>query len=529
MNILDEELLEQIALADIHCFLELYNIKNEVGIPLDFQNHPFLWDIFCDLSPKQAIRKAAQVGFTTTAIIKSFWLAKSRQMDIIYTMPTYSDVKTLVTSKVDRIIDQNPVLQEWVSKKDTIGQKSIGNSMIYYDGTWSERDALSKSSDLNIHDEVDRSNLKVIEQYHSRLQHSKYGYEWMFSNPSVPNVGVDNLWNLSDQKHWFIQCKSCQKQQFLTMKNIFEGKDFNVQNNTGYYFGCFSCKTELPRYKGKWVKRWPKSDVSGYWISLLMCPWVSADEIKKLQREKPADYFDNFVLGVPHIGSGNTVTKDIIIRNLTDDINRQEGRIVIGVDPGIDIRYVIGNRQGLFHYGSCKTYRELEHFMNRWPKAIMVIDQGGDIIGPRELRAKYKNRVFLARYRNDVVSDNLFSWDDTDGIVTIQRNNTIQLLIDEFTDSRIPLYGTENDWYDYWVHWSHIYRTIEEDNFGRPRYKWVRSDRDDYVHATNYWRAGMDRFMTSEGTIINITETIGNFGYTATPDGKNLFIPKQTY
>ena len=520
-----DPLAKELAEVDIHCFLDVYNIKNEQGIPLDFHDHPFLWDIFADESPHQAIMKAAQIGFSTTAIVKSLWLAHAKKMDMIYTLPTYGDVHDFVTSKINRIIDQNPVLQEWTRDKDTIEQKRVGDSVIYYRGTWSERSALMISSDLNVHDEVDRSNLKVVDQYYSRLQHSKYRWQWLFSNPSVPEIGVHKLWNRSDQKHWFVQCDDCGKKQYLVMENI-----MRAENGEDWYFGCNKCGKELNRRKGEWIKRWNKiTDVSGYWISLLMAPWITANHIKELERTKPADYFANFVLGVPYTGSGNVVTKDVITRNLTDSVNLQEGRIVIGVDPGVDIRYVIGNAQGLFFYGECKNYDELDALMRRWPKAVMVIDQGGDIIGSRQLREKYKNRVFLAIYRQDKKGDEIFKWDDDEGTVTIDRNRTIQLVIDELTDRRIPIAGNETDWYDYWIHWSHIYRVTEEDSLGQPRSKWMRSDRDDWVHATSYWRAGMDRFMQGEGAIINIQESIGELGYTASADGKHLFRPRQTY
>lgn len=516
---------EQLATADIHVFNEVYEIKNEQGLKLDFKDHAFLWDIYSDMSPHQAIMKAAQIGFSTTAIIKSLWLAHTKKMDMIYTLPTYGDVHDFVTSKVNRIIDQNPILQEWTKDKDTIEQKKVGDSIINYRGTWSERAALMISSDLNVHDEVDRSNLKVVDQYYSRLQHSKYHWQWLFSNPSVPEIGVHKLWNRSDQKHWFVTCDGCGKKQYLVMENILQKPD-----GDGYYFGCNKCKKELNRNIGEWIPRWSKvKDVSGYWISLLMAPWVTADTIKELERTKPADYFANFVLGIPYTGSGNVVTKDVIMRNLTDAINQQKGRIVIGVDPGSDIRYIVGNNEGIFYYGQCKGYGELEQLMKRWDKAIMVIDSGGDLVASRELREKYKNRIFLAYYRQDRKNDEFFSWNDEEGSVTIDRNRTIQLVIDELTDRRIPIYGNETDWYDYWVHWSHIYRVSEEDNLGQIRHKWQRSDRDDWVHATVYWRAGMDRFMNGEGAIINIQDTFGEVGYTTDPTGKHLFRPKQTY
>jgi hypothetical protein len=72
---------------------------------------------------------------------------------------------------------------------------------MYFRGTKTERAALAVSSDLNIHDEEDRSDQQVIAQYSSRLQHSDYKWEWHFSNPSVKGNGVDRYWEISDQKH----------------------------------------------------------------------------------------------------------------------------------------------------------------------------------------------------------------------------------------------------------------------------------------------------------------------------------------
>lgn len=522
-----EQQKEALSLADIHIFLELFEIKNEKGEKLDFKEHPYLWDMYGDENPIQVVMKGAQIGFTTLAIIKSLWIGRSKKMDIIYTMPTVTDSDTLVTSKVNRIIEQNPKLQEWVDGRDTVSSKRIGDSMIYYRGTFTEGQAISITSDLNIHDEMDRSNMPVIEQYESRLQHSKYKYQWLFSNPSVPGFGVDKHWQKSDQKHYFYKCTSCHKQQYLTMKNILQGPDYNPLLKTGYYFGCVDCKQVLSRRKGQWVARFKDRPISGYWVSALMSCNLSADYIMS-QKEKPADYFDNFVLGLPHTGSGNTISQDIIMRNLTAEINSQKGKIVIGVDPGIDIRIVIGNREGVFYHGECKDWTEVENLLARYPRSIMVIDQGGEISPSRKLREKYPNRVFLAFYREPKKTGDLFEWDMDKGEVIIDRNNTITLLRDEFTEKRIPIFGTELDWETYWEHWSHIYRAVEEDKHGRPKYKWLRSGRDDYVHGTVYFRAGIDRFLGGEGAIISPADSFAEYGYT-TLNGRMSLQARQKY
>lgn len=509
---------EQLAEANIHIFLEHYGITNDQGVKLDFYNHPFLWDIYQDMSPTQAVIKAAQVGLSTLTNIKALWVAKNKKMDIIYSLPSAADVKEFVSGKTNRLISNNPILLNWTKDKDSIEQKRVGDSAIYFRGTWTERAALSIPADLYISDEVDRSKQDVVAQYESRLQHSQYGWRWYLSNPSSPGVGVDKLWQISDQKHWFLKCDGCGHDWFLTMENI-------MNDGTKNYFGCTKCSKELNRRKGRWVKKFQDREVSGYWISLLMSPLTSADKILELKKTKSAEYFANFVMGQPYIGKGNVLTKNLLFQNLTDRINPQDSRPIIGVDTGIDIRYTIGNKYGIYYYGECKDYSELEKLMERLPTAIMIIDKGGDIIGPIKLKERFKGRVYSCFYVVDRKLDELVKWNDEDQSIVADRNKCVQLVIDEYTEKRMPIYGSEADWYDYWLHFSHIYRTEEENTLGVPVYRWLRSDRDDWVHATVYMRIGMMRFLDVSTTFNSPSEPVGTLGAEVRPD-HTMFLPK---
>ncbi len=507
---------EELASANIHIFNEVYGITNDQGQKLDFKDHPFLWEIFNDLSPVQAIIKAAQIGISTTMNIKALWVAKNKHMDIIYSLPTAADVKEFVGGKTNRLISHNPILLEWTKDKDSIEQKRVGNSAIYFRGTWTERAALSIPADLYIADEVDRSKQDIVSQYESRLQHSKWGWRWYLSNPSSPGNGVDRYFQDSDQKHWFVKCE-CGKEQYLTMDNI-----------KGDIFGCIICGKELNRRKGRWVKRFENREISGYWISLLMCPWVTPNDIRKKQKEYSESQFANFVLGQPYIGKGNVLTRNLFFQNLTDRINPQDSRVIIGVDTGAKINYVVGNKYGIYFYGECSDYSELEKLLQRYQTAVMVIDQGGDIIGPRKLREKYPNRVYLCFFRPDRKNDELIQWNDDDGSVQVDRNKLIQLVVDEFTEKRIPIYGTESEWHDYWMQWAGMYRTSEENALGVEVHTWNKpsTGRCDYPFATVYWRVGMDRFLESYATFNEPKSDFGVLGLDVRPD-HTTFLPKR--
>ncbi len=480
---------ELVSTQSIIKFLDYYGIKNDQGQILDFKNHPYLWDIYKDLSPKQAILKAAQIGFSTTANIKSLWLAKNKGMDIIYSLPSASDVKDFVSGKTNRLIDNNPIFQDWTQDKDSIEQKRVGSNVIYFKGTWTERAAIATPADLYISDETDRSKQEIVQQFKSRLQHSKYGWEWYFSNPSAPGAGVDKYWAISDQKHWAIKCDCGEWNIGVKMDNI--------KYRDGIpYFGCIKCGAELNRKKGQWIKRWQDKEYSGYWISALIAPWITAQKILDKKKELTEEQFANFVLGQPYVGNKNTLTRQAFLQNLTNDTNTQSSRLIIGVDTGVNINYVLGNSEGIFFYDKVDGYEPIRSLLKRFPNAVAIIDQGGDIIGPRKLREEFKNRVFLCFFGNDRKNDELIRWNEKDGTVIADRNKLIQLVIDEFTEKRIPIYGTEDEWKDYWLEWAGMYRTVETSDIAPSIYEWHKpsSGRCDYPFATVYWRIGMSKF-----------------------------------
>lgn len=510
---------EYAATQSIHLFLETYGITNDQGEKLDFKDHAYLWDIYKDFSPKQAILKAAQIGFSTCANIKAMWLAKNRGMDIIYSLPSASDIKDFVGGKTNRLIANNLIFQQWTTDKDSIEQKQVGDNIIYFRGTWTERAAIAIPADLYISDETDRSKQDIVTQYKTRLQHSKYGWEWYFSNPSAPGHGVDVHWALSDQKHWFIKC-DCGEWQYLTMDNImFKDKA---------YFGCKRCKSELNRRKGQWVRRWQDKDISGYWIPALVAPWITAQQILDKKKGYSEEQFANFVLGQPYIGRGNVLTKQAFMQNLTDKVNPQDTRPIIGVDTGVGINYVVGNKYGTFFYDRCDSYEPIRNLLRRWPNSIAIIDQGGDIIGPRKLREEFQNRVFLCFFASDRKNDELIRWNDLDGTVVADRNKMIQLVVDEFTERRMPVYGKEADWYDYWLEWSGMYRTVEENALGIPVFRWNKpsSGRCDYPFAQVYLRIGLDRFLETSATFHDPSgDTFALIGLDVRPD-ETTFLPK---
>ena len=276
-----------------------HEIKNEVGMPIEFEKRRYLWDIYNDLSPLQVMLKSPQIGATVAQTIKSFYVAKKLQRDIIYTLPTDTDITDMVGGAINRIIAQNPVLMEWVKDHDTIEQKFVGKNIIRYRGTFTPKQATMVPSGCNIHDEVDSSNSVVITQYENRLSAQEDGgYRWYFSHPSLQGHGIDVYWEQSNKREWVITCPHCSKQQFLTWPESLDRERMCYQ--------CKFCKSELDthtRIHGEW-KPTSIGEFSGYHISQLMLYNKSAKDIFAAKDDpmKNEQFFYNYVLGLPYVG-----------------------------------------------------------------------------------------------------------------------------------------------------------------------------------------------------------------------------------
>lgn len=471
-------------------------IKTSNGTPFEFHDHAFMRDIIDDMAPLQVGLKPPQIGWSESMMVKSFYMMSEKHKDIVYTLPTASDRDDMVSGKVNRLIAQNPVLQVMVKDHDTIEQKSVGDNIIHYRGTWTQKAAMMVSSQLNMHDEYDSSNQSVVENYETRLQAQPGGMRWYFSHPSLPDYGVDKYWQISDQKHWFITCPHCEELQYLSWPESIDHERRCYQ--------CKKCKKELSddvRRYGNWYPKHKDRLFSGYWVSQLMCPWITADKILTDFAEKTPEYFYNYVLGLPYSGGDSKLTMQNLFQNLTNkqDVAEKEERVILGIDTGKKLDFVLGNeRLGLFHHGDAQDYGVLNGFMTRWPLCIAVIDAGGDFIGAQKFYETWPGRVFKAYAGEDRKNNQMFRWGEKDeqGQVIYDLNRTWQLCVDELREKRLALQGSEQDWWEYWLDWKNMSRIkiFDPKTNQFKGIKWVRNGRNHRASATLFWRIGMDRF-----------------------------------
>lgn len=494
-----------INIPSIHKWIHENNFVNEKKNQINFKNHFFLFDIYSDFSKEIVIKKSAQVGVSTTMIFKKLHLAKNLGVSTIYTLPSESDIWEFVPTKVDKIIMANSAIRKLLTKNSAT-LKEIGGSFIYYKGTISKTAPIMTTADLLIHDELDRSDQKIINQFKSRTigykgETPSFTGKWTLSNPSVVNNGIDFEWKKSDQKEWMITCPKCKLEQMLRW-------DRNVDFTKGEYV-CAECSMILSkkdRKLGRWVAKNPGVQVSGYHISQLMASWLTAKDLIKQQDEMDADTFANFVLGEP-ASMGDVEDFRRLILDCWTPKELDKPPYILGIDVGRVKHWVLGSSEGIFKIGKCESREELEGIIERY-NPLVVMDAGPERTWAEEFRRKYP-KFWINFYKRDKDRKKMVHWGEKKeaGIVYSDRNRVIDATINDIACGEI-LYDLDAATLNQYIkHWEVLVRKKELDAQGMERFVWDKNMEhapDHWVHATVYYWIGRSRakdisFIGSQG------------------------------
>ena len=140
--------------------------------------------------------------------------------------------------------------------------------------------------DRIVFDEVDEMDPAMIDLALERLSHSKVKEEAYLSTPSIPDFGIDKLYNEADQRVWMISCEHCGAETCLEL----EFPSCLLELPTGQVIrACKKCQKEIFPRNGHWVAQYPQrsKDLVGWWISQLNSAYVDPGKILKAFRDPP--------------------------------------------------------------------------------------------------------------------------------------------------------------------------------------------------------------------------------------------------
>src|SRR3989441_8069595 len=320
------------------------------GRPFGFEGHEYLRGIYDDASPHVVLSKAAQIGGTTWAILRSIHACMSG-LNVMYFFPTRTDVLEFSKSRVSPLLMDNPFLLRLMKDTDTAGLKRIGDAHLYLRGMQSTVGMKSVPADMIVFDELDEATPDAKALARERLAHSDYKRIIELSNPSLPEYGIDESFQASDQRHWTLKCPACGAWTALE-KEFPEklGQEVRIilpRPDGTFYRACPECSTELDLVAGEWVPDYPGRPIHGYRISQLFSSKVDPGEIyREYRKTYNPERFYTLKIGIPWADVENKLSTHEVLALCGDQgfLERSPRPCTMGVDTGKELHVVISRR-----------------------------------------------------------------------------------------------------------------------------------------------------------------------------------------
>ena len=206
-------------------------------------------------------------------------------------------------SRVGPFLSENPFLMRLMTDTDTAGLKRIGDAHLYLRGMQSSVGMKSVPADMVVFDELDETAPAAKAMARERLAHSDYKRVIELSNPSLPDYGIDEQYQKSDQRHWTLKCPACGRWTALDKEfPVKLGQEVRIiqpRSDGSFYRACPQCCAELDLDAGEWVADWPDRSIHGYRISQLLSAKVDPGEIlHEYRTARFPDRFFNLKIGI---------------------------------------------------------------------------------------------------------------------------------------------------------------------------------------------------------------------------------------
>jgi hypothetical protein len=419
----------------------------------------------------------------------------------MYFFPTRTDALDLSRSRVTPLLQENPFLSRLMKDTDTAGLKRIGDAFFYIRGMKSDVGMKSVPADMVVFDELDEAEPNAKAMAKERLAHSSYKRIIELSNPSLPDYGIDQQYQLSDQRHWTLKCPSCGGwtclEREFPMKMGQEVRVILPRPDGTFYRACPKCAAELDLDAGEWVPDYKGREIHGYRISQLFSSLVDPGEILKEYRQtRYADRFYNLKIGVPWADLERRLDIASVL-SLRGDIKvpPQWDSCVMGVDTGLSLHVVILRRPDwsvdhldLVHLGVYREFSDLDALMKQFGVYTCVIDGMPETHATREF-ARRHDGVFMSFFNENQRGE--ANWDFNAQKVETNRTEALDASRAAIRERKVTLPMQDTLLDEFARHMTADAKMLEEDEeTGAKKYRYVKTGTNHFSFAFTYaWMA----------------------------------------
>lgn len=521
------------------------------GQPFSLARFKPLEQIYRDDHQQIVVIKPAQVGISELAITLTIWALIEgyklwcRELGIIkeginvgYCFPTQKALSEFSKERFAGLKRESELLTAIFADSDfdDVSFKQIRDSYLYLRGAWSEEALLSFPADLLILDEFDRMSPAAVELARKRLRQSQIRRQVCVSTPTVPGVGIDALYKLSDQHVWEVFCQGCGEYLELDYFRDVRAGDADYSEfkywsasrleNVTWRVLCANCRTEIDRLgAGRWRAKAPENKRwRGYHVPALCFPSVKLEELGLLAiSDNPTIKTEFFRsdLGLAYAPADCRITVDMLAR-LSADLPggklpaMQWTKTTMGIDVGSRFHYAIAStgedgRRYLRAAGSVRHWSELSDLLKRYAVRSCVIDSEPELHACKAWADRHKGKVKRADYPNGMAGK-LFRLGSSEerkllnaeqkraksskaeaqteaidsDFIQINRTMVLDKVYAQISEGAILVPQSIHDEAEFQAHLCAPTREVIEDKDGDSRAVWHHSAPDHLFHAMAY-------------------------------------------
>ncbi len=476
------------------------------GVPFSFKKHEYLIEPYADTHPFQVEIKAAQLGLTSKALLRVVHGSRfGKYRGILYLFPSRTDVTDLSKGRLDPLIDDNPeTIGSWLKETDSANIKKIWNSYLYLRGMQSRIGLKGIPIDFIVYDELDEAPQKAVDMAHERMGHSELGESLFLSNPTMPDYGIDRLWQSTDMQYWLLKCPKCN--HYTNLVDTFPECLVTVKGRV--IRGCEKCHAELNPSVGQWVAKRPQiKERRGRQFSQLFSQSKTTTPETMLHMWLTTTNTTNYMnlkVGVAHVEAQNRLSVQEVLDCCGSKGMSSEAEVgtFMGVDQGNTLHVVIGKKGDvkpgeIIYVGAHKGndsknpgdesgWLELDSLMKRFKVIRCVVDGLPNTKFARNFADRHRGRVFLNFY-NEFQKGNL-KWNEKELIVQGNRTETLDASHNLIATQNIILPRVSDEIRLFANHMHNVAKRLEVDEeTGSQRYIYLRLGDDHYRHAFNYF------------------------------------------
>jgi hypothetical protein len=202
----------------------------------------------------------------------------------------------------------------------------------------------------------------------------------------------------------------------------------------------------------EWVPKFTddKWGISGYWISQMMAPWITAHELMFDEKTMLPDVFANFDKGIPYASNSNNLDPSNIIKNIQYDdkgyVMQNPGKYrTLGVDVGGTIdkphfHCVKGSEEGIDHIIKLQGEEQLHNYMRMNNISMCVMDNAPyPEIAVRMTKA-FPGKVWRCVFDYNADRKEVYQTDYQTRIANVHRTRIFDRVVDGYITGERKVY-----------------------------------------------------------------------------------------